>query len=295
RLHVERSVAHHRVRVPLRVLARRNGDVAEVLTPRAVLVHVAVRPHPDDVDGADEAPRHVQRLVVPHELALLRPWPRRLGAAIAGTVADHGGREPARDRGRGVHERRARRAATVRDLVPPAEALDAEPPGDRHLVRRFHLEHRHAVDVLRLETGVVEGELDRLDGGVGDRAADVLREGQVADADDRDAILDAPEEIVPDVGHQRRRLPRVSAGAQTVAASSAMASSTDVRSNTSLCPAPATRRKRFGSRAAANRRSPSSNGTMSSASPWTTSSGTETAAIRARESKRLPTIAASGP
>ena len=73
RLHVERPVAHHRVGVPVGVLARRDGDVAEVLARGAVLVHVAVRPHADDVDRADEAPRRVQRLVVGDELPLLRP------------------------------------------------------------------------------------------------------------------------------------------------------------------------------------------------------------------------------
>src|SRR5207237_1107254 len=49
---------------------------------------------------------------------------------------------------------------------------------------------------------VVEGELDRLDGRVGDRAADVPGEGQVADADDRDPILDAAEEVVARVLHR---------------------------------------------------------------------------------------------
>jgi hypothetical protein len=61
---------------------------------------------------------------------------------------------------------------------------------------------RHAVDVLGLEAGVGEGELDRLDGGVGDRPADVLGERQVADADDGDLVLDAAEEVAVDaLGH----------------------------------------------------------------------------------------------
>src|SRR5207249_9649985 len=112
------------------------GDVAEVLAPGAELVHVAVRPHADDVDGADEAPGDVQRLVVADEPGLLRPRARRLRAPVARAVADDGGREPRRDRGRSMHQRRARRPAAVGDLLPPAEALDAEPAGDRDLVRR---------------------------------------------------------------------------------------------------------------------------------------------------------------
>ena len=70
-------------------------------------------------------------------------------------------------------------------------------------MRRLHLEHRHAVDVLGLEAGVVERELDGLDGRVGDRPADVLRERQMPDADDGHAVLDAAEEVAVDgVGHE---------------------------------------------------------------------------------------------
>ena len=54
------------------------------------------------------------------------------------------------------------------------------------------------------EAGVVERELDGLDRGVRDRPADVLGERQVADADDRHAILDAAEEIAVDVVESAR-------------------------------------------------------------------------------------------
>ena len=74
--------------------------------------------------------------------------------------------------------------------------FDAQAARDRHLVRVLHLEHAHAVDVLGDEAGVVERELDGLDGGVGDRPADVLGERQMADADDGDPVLDAAEEVV---------------------------------------------------------------------------------------------------
>ena len=114
------------------------------------------------------------------------------------------------DHGRDVREPRLRarwQATTVaRPLAIAAAAcisvaLDAPPPYEilSHQVScrtprrraietswvRLHLEHRHAVDVLGLEPGVVERELDGLDRGVGDRPADVLGERQVADADDR--------------------------------------------------------------------------------------------------------------
>ena len=152
----------------LRVLARRDGDVAEVLARGAVLVHVAVRPHADHVDRTDEAPRRVQRLVVaspapaPATTAATSCAPRLRARWQTTTVG-----EPGRDRRRGVHDRRARGAAAVGDLVPPAAgSVTPEPARDRHLVRVLHLEHRHAVDVLGLEAGVVERELDRLDGGV---------------------------------------------------------------------------------------------------------------------------------
>jgi len=200
--HVERTAAHERMGISLRVLAGGDRHVAEMLAPGPVLVHVAVRPHADHVDGADEPPRGVERLVVPHQDPLLRPGPRRLRAPVPGPVADDGRREPARDRGGGVHDGRARGAPAIRDLAPPAEPFDAQPARDRDLVCRLHLEHAHAVHVLGPEAGVVERELDRLDGGVGDGAADVLGERQVADADDRDPVLEAAEEVaVEGVGH----------------------------------------------------------------------------------------------
>ena len=55
-----------------------------------------------------------------------------------------------------------------------------------------------------VEPGVLERELDRLDGGVADRPADVLGERQMADADDGHPILDAPEEIAVDGLHWHR-------------------------------------------------------------------------------------------
>ena len=67
---------------------------------------------------------------------------------------------------------------------------------------RFHLEHRHAVDVLVLEPRVLERELDGLDRRVGDRPPDVLGERELADADHGHLVLDATEEIaVEAVGH----------------------------------------------------------------------------------------------
>ena len=202
--------------IALRVLARRDGDVAEVLARGAVLVHVAVRPHADHVDRADQPPRRVQRLVV--------DAPARAPATTAATS-----REP-RLRARWQTTTVARPLAiaaaacmiVAHEAPPPYEILShqarlphAEAARDRDLVGVLHLEHRHAVDVLGLEPGVVERQLDRLDRGVGDRPADVLGERQVADADDRHLVLDAPEEIaVEAVGHGIR-LTRGAVGAQT--------------------------------------------------------------------------------
>src|SRR5262249_53603951 len=105
----------------------------------------------------------------------------------------------------GMHERRAGRPAAVGDLVPPRELSDAEPPGDGDLVGVLHLEHRHAVEVLGLEPGVRECELDGLDCRVADRTSDVLGKRQMADADDGHPVLDAPEEVaVEDVRHGLR-------------------------------------------------------------------------------------------
>ena len=67
-------------------------------------------------------------------------------------------------------------------------------------MRVLHLEHRHAVDVLRLQAGVLERELDGFDRRVADGAADVLGEREVPDADDGDAVLDTAEQVGV-VGH----------------------------------------------------------------------------------------------
>src|SRR5262249_5677469 len=117
---------------------------------------------------------------------------------------DHGG-EPARDGGGRMHQRGARCTSAVGDLVPPGELAHPEAARDGHLVRRLHLEHRHAVDFLALETGVLERELDRLDGGIGDRPPDVPGERQVADAHHGHLVLDAAKQIaVEPVGHDVR-------------------------------------------------------------------------------------------
>ena len=90
----------------------------------------------------------------------------------------------------------------AQEAPPPYEILShqrrfrhAQTPRDGDLMGVLHLEHAHAVDVLGVEAGVVERELDGLDGGIADRPPDVLGERQMTDADDRHAIPDAGEEV----------------------------------------------------------------------------------------------------
>src|SRR5262249_40120027 len=88
-------------------------------------------------------------------------------------VADHG----------------AVRSAAVFDLAEEPQVLDAGAARDRALLRVLHLELDRAVDVRRPEPGVVERAQHGFDGRVPDRAADVLRERQLTDADDRRAVV----------------------------------------------------------------------------------------------------------
>ena len=95
---------------------------------------------------------------------------------------------------------------------------DAEPARDGDLVGVLHLEHAHPVDVLGLQAGVIERQLNRFDGRVGDRPPDVLGEGQVADADDRHLVLNAPKEVTLDgIVHRQVCYTRTPASANAAA------------------------------------------------------------------------------
>src|SRR5262249_61892194 len=78
----------------------------------------------------------------------------------------------------------------VTHLSEEAEVRHPEVAGDHVLARRLDAPLHHAVDVRRLEAGVLEREVRGLEGGHLLGAADVLREGQLPDTDDRGLVAE---------------------------------------------------------------------------------------------------------
>src|SRR5262249_32952813 len=110
-------------------------------------------------------------------------------AAVARAIDEYAARHAGGDPGSGVGDDAAAPPAAVTNLAEEAEVRHAEVAGDRVLSRHLDAPFGHAVDVRRPEPRVLEPE----PAGLGRRhvlgAPDVLREGQLPDADDRGLVL----------------------------------------------------------------------------------------------------------
>ena len=209
-------LAHHRDRVVHRVPAHAHRDPAEVARRVAALVQEAAREHRHLVDRPHEAVGREEGGLVALGLRLValarRPGPRPAArAAVARAVDQDAAGHAGRDRRRRVPDDAAAAAAAVADLAEEAQVRDAQVARDHVLGRDLDAPLDHAVDVRRPEPGVLEGELRRLERGHLLGAADVLRERQLPDADDRGLV---PERHGAGVAGSARRIAR-SRGALT--------------------------------------------------------------------------------
>src|SRR5438034_529247 len=206
-------LAHHGDGVVGGVAAAGDRDPAQVPRRVTALVEEAAREHRHLIDGADEAVGREERGLVRlggDVVALARgPGPRApAGAAVARAVDEHAARHAGRDRRRRVPDHAAPPATAVAHLAEEVQVRHAEAPRDGVLGGELDAPLRHAVDVRRPEPGVLERQLRGLERRHLLRAADVLGEGELADADDRRAV---PERHGARLAHRARGRKRGSA------------------------------------------------------------------------------------
>ena len=113
------------------------------------------------------------------------------GALVERPVADDVVGDAGVDREHRLLDRAARRAAAVVDAGEEGELADPEVLGDLDLGVGVGGERDHAVDLRRLDPGVDDRRLARLDGEPQVGAPGVLRELGRTDADDRGGIEEA--------------------------------------------------------------------------------------------------------
>ena len=196
-------LAHHRVGISRRVLARRDGDPAEMARRVAAIVKEAPREHRDLVDRTDEAVGRVEGRLVAlrlREVALARRARPRAAArsAVARAVDEDAAGHARCDGRRRVRDRLAPAAPAVADLAEETQVRDPEVARDHVLGRVLDRPLDHAVDLGRPEPRIVEGDARGLERGHVLGFADVLRERELADADDGGAILERHGSRLPD-------------------------------------------------------------------------------------------------
>ena len=178
---LRQRVAHHGDRVEAGVRALGDGDRRHLLLGGAVLVHVAAERHRGRAGDVEEAVSQgvVRCRGAREEVAV--------GALVRPVDAGHGAGEPAHDQ----HRREVQREV-ARAVVEGGAVAGIEPQHRRDL--RIHAQvaegaaGQQTVDVVLFQTGVVEGELEGVDG---DLVAVLARDRALpggADAGDRHPI-----------------------------------------------------------------------------------------------------------
>jgi hypothetical protein len=191
------------------VFAVEDGDAAEVLARRPVLVQVALREHGDPLRRRVQSLRGEPRVRGAIRRDVHRPVGLAEPEADPGTFVeravddDHLG-DSGRDRHRRLLHARARGATAVADAREERQLADAQCSRDDDLGVGLHRERGEAVDVLGRQAGVVEGGQDRLARQLQLAAPGVLAEFGGADADDRRLVRK------PCSGRRHRGAPRVS-------------------------------------------------------------------------------------
>jgi len=178
-------VSASRIRVARGVLAEGDGDGAQLLAGRSILVHVSSRKHCDLIDRPHQAERDVELRVAADLGTGPCPGPPT-GAAVACAPANDGARPAGFDRHGGVAHRRATSSAAVANLAEEAQVRNAEVARNLDLRSRLHVEAHEPVHVRRHEAGIIERQPDCFERDLALAAADTLGELRLADPGDGD-------------------------------------------------------------------------------------------------------------
>ena len=186
----DRLLVEEGLRVGGGVVPVGDGDPTEVLAGGPGLVHVPPAEHGHPLRGGEQAergvPGEVGRLRVGRGRAVLDARAEAMaGALVEGPVDDDHVGDALGDRHGRLLDRAARRAATVVDPGEELEVADAGQAGDLDLRVGVGGEGDHAVDVGRLDAGVLEGKDRGLAGQLHLRAPRGLGELRGADPGDR--------------------------------------------------------------------------------------------------------------
>ena len=170
-----------------------DGDASEVFARRAELVQVALPEHRNPLRRCEQAVRRV-----PGEVRVVGRRHRRpvlhtcteamTGALVERAVAHDVVGDTGVDGEHRLLDRAARRATAVVDTGEEAELADPQVLRDLDLGVRVGGERDHAVDLRRLDAGIDDRRLTRLDGKPKVGAPGVLRELGCTDADDRGGV-----------------------------------------------------------------------------------------------------------